>query len=393
MLTPTISPETRLRYQCLEVTSALPTGAILEGRIVLDGQFNDYLLDVKTGDKIPLAQETNIDLFYGTVSPDGKWLAYLQDTYDQSRSKILKKELVVATGAGQLYKTIPWEDNWLYLIQWLDNQRLVIIRNRNTGNEPYKLDSVIVLNPFTAQQQEFLPDYPNIYTILKPTTLWGYYDAARTIYDPTLTWVVYAGAPTAYSNTTLVTIELENTQTGKTEAQLFAKPLLYGSVPQWSPDGEQFVTHLDPTLNGDLSIRYVGGFELYSVTRDGQVSRLTYLTTQYIATEYNDSWSPDGRRIAFWLTFAEKDKDNSNLVERLAVLDTTTGEVTDYCLLGETYGSDLKPIWSPNGQYLVVRATNGKYANHTFAILVDIVNNWAAQIAEDVYPVGWMVNP
>lgn len=368
----------------------------LEGQIVFDGQFNDNLLDMQTGNKIPLSQKDNEDLFYMSVSPDGKWLAYLGVVYDQSRNTELEKWLVVATRDGQQYKVIPWEENWFFIAQWLDNERLVIIRQRwNNRNMPFELDSVIMLNPFTGERQELLPDFPDIYDGINGI-LWGGYDTSRTIYDPTLTRVIYPMKPyyQDWASATLVSIILADAQTGQTIDRLYSVPMLYGTTPQWSPDGKRFVTDLDPTLNGDSSSKYVGGAELYNITRDGQITRLTYLTTHYVPVIYDYSWSPDNRHIAFWLAFGSETDMNAYREEKLAVLDIITGEVTNYCIPGDFHNdSSPAPIWSPDGQQLVVVSKDESDINHRDVILVDIVHGWAAKIAEDVSPVGWMTSP
>jgi Tol biopolymer transport system component len=112
------------------------------------------------------------------------------------------------------------------------------------------------------------------------------------------------------------------------------------------------------------------------------ISQRTYIPS------YN--WSPDGRYIAFWLIPESKKPDSANL----AVLDTTNLEVVNYCLPGtiKWYG-DLPPIWSPNSQQLVMEAEDREDANHNLVILVDIATGWAAQIAENLTPVGWMAKP
>jgi hypothetical protein len=49
------------------------------------------------------------------------------------------------------------------------------------------------------------------------------------------------------------------------------------------------------------------------------------------------------------------------------------------------------PIWSPDGRYLVVSQRDDE--DEGPVILLDTVENWAAKIAEDAEPQGWVVHP
>jgi len=82
----------------------------------------------------------------------------------------------------------------------------------------------------------------------------------------------------------------------------------------------------------------------------------------------------------------------------LAVLDTITRQVTDYCI--PTYpgiyfgaGAYVPPrLWSPDSKQLIIENIN---TNQTTSrvILVDVVHGIAAQIAENMTPGGWMKAP
>ena len=60
--------------------------------------------------------------------------------------------------------------------------------------------------------------------------------------------------------------------------------------------------------------------------------------------------------------------------------------------MGEGYGGDLPPapIWSPDSQQFLVVDWYEK--EHSRVVLVDIAQGFAAQIAEDMEPLGWMVS-
>jgi hypothetical protein len=337
-----------MRFRCLEVLSNLPPGAAVEGVIALDrrvGSDYNYLLNMESGVMAPLPQNKN-DIVGGLrVSPDGKWLAYVKFLEGDSGGW-----LMIKTADGERYKEILWENNWNGIAQWLDSERLMIIRRTWSGDGPFELDGITVLNPFTGDRQVLLPEYPGIYTITAPGVEWGPYDLSRTVYDPTLTRVVY---PVLEENDSPVV--LWDIRAKQELARIHSIGYLFGREPKWSPDGEQFVTNAFPQLNDDSNInddpniKPFSGSELFSVSRDGQIKQLTNLTTKYQVVLYNYNWSHDGRYIAFWLKATPSPFDD----ERLAVLDVMTGEVTNYCVPGDPHDHQ-PPIWSLNGHQLVV---------------------------------------
>ena len=113
---------------------------------------------------------------------------------------------------------------------------------------------------------------------------------------------------------------------------------------------------------------------------------MTYLTDIHDEVDMGSfSWSPDGSNVAFWWDA------KSSAGARLAVVNTLTGEFTNYCIpIG--VGFSTGPYWSPDGQQILT----GYYDNETqkwVVVLVDIFNGYAIQIAEDMIPAGWMISP
>jgi Tol biopolymer transport system component len=128
--------------------------------------------------------------------------------------------------------------------------------------------------------------------------------------------------------------------------------------------------------------------EIFIVENDGQVRQLTHLydTFGMILTIDSISWSPDGKKIAFWLHDGQ-----GNLT--LMVANSLTGEVKNYCILNATvtrFPIDVSaPIWSPDGKYLLVE--NRYTADKSKLLVVDLLNNIAFPIAEMQNAVGWML--
>ncbi|WP_263385108.1 amidohydrolase family protein [Granulicella arctica] len=103
--------------------------------------------------------------------------------------------------------------------------------------------------------------------------------------------------------------------------------------PAWSPDGRQLVYSSDKGGN-HLQLR------IYDV--EAKVDRqLTDLPTQ----PQGASWSPDGKRIAFF------DVDNVWRAAQVSVVDVQTGKVTK---IHETLNAPGMPTWSPDGKRIAL---------------------------------------
>ena len=103
--------------------------------------------------------------------------------------------------------------------------------------------------------------------------------------------------------------------------------------PAWSPDGSQLVYSSDKDSEHlQLWIRDM---------RSGQSRRVTDLTTQ----PQGATWSPDGKRIAFF------DVDGMWRVAQMSVLEIASGTVTK---IHESLAQPGTPTWSPDGKRLAL---------------------------------------
>jgi WD40-like Beta Propeller Repeat len=364
IVTSTGSPE-ELSSQCLQIMDNLPPGAVYHGVAVLKGWIPDYsiLINLVTGELATLPRDS-----FDVVSPDKMYLAYSDWSDEDGNFK-----LVVTDASGQQLIVIPWENDWFLLVQWLDNQRLVIIK------KSYPLYSTVILNPFTGEQQEIPSDYPNIQTTFEVHN-WGDYSYSEAIYDPTLTRVVYMQEVGGYG-----AFVLRDLQEGVTLGRFQIDKWDYGLNPKWSPDGDRLAIIID-----EITVPNQTAQEFYTISREGQATRLTFFSNQYIYSRIGKySWSPDGRYIAFWWS---NDPDYYK-GEQLAVLDTMTRSVINYCIPGAEYGPyALDPVWSPDGLQVLVENITSRNGIR-YALLVDFAQGFAARIAEGRTPVGWMVSP
>lgn len=390
--TPTIPPETRLQVQCLEVLLAIPTGAISDGIVVLGSRsgnqvrgYDTYLLDMTTGQTTTISVPNETQLKH-VVSLDRNLIAYSRFTSDNDGHRI--KQLIIATADGHIQKEISWEDKWAYILRWTHDQRILLtyddpdLRDRENWSAVY---AYLVYDPFSGEQELLHPIFPGYLTNAMPPYWDGWFGA---VYDPTLSRAVvpkvlseneelYAFALWDVSAQELVS-SLEN---------IFVEPVVWSDVapkPVWSEDGTHFafVGHLfddDPPE-----------FELYQVSRDGQVEQLTHINSIARFREFPFEWSPDGRKIAILLDL-HPEIDGENIL----VLDLETKEITDTCISASGNLSAFEPypplIWSPDGQKFLVK--DWMDDSHSRIILVDIEQGFAAQIAEDVDLNGWMVSP
>lgn len=364
----TIPPEAHLKFECLEVKRNLSSSLDTRDTIIFvknDNPKQVYLWSMETGKRQQILIKDNEILSDFASSPDNEWLAYIRSIIDGITTVSSYLELISAD--GKLNKSIPIEINITTLSRWLDNQRIIL----RSGFEP--TSTQIVLNPFTKQRQELVSDFPDIYNN-NPSLDWN--NQGIIVFDPTLTRAVYAGLPAD-----LVLIDLTN---NVVLARISPVPIAH-SVPEWSPDGEQFVF-----TNADITNPEKLQFELYSISKNGQVNQLTNLEAYYesmFILSYN--WSPDGRYIAFWL---EENRHERTGVVSLAVLNTVTLEVTNYCLNSIYKGYNTPPasFWSPDSKNLIIEVIDQNDNDTSRLILVNIAQGSATQIAENITPVGWL---
>jgi Tol biopolymer transport system component len=281
------------------------------------------------------------------------------------------------------------EKDWSYLEAWLDNQNLIIGTtsegDKTTGNMS---STFIVLNPFTNKSKVLQPNFPDIYKNDSLAANWSGW--RETVYNQTLDRVVYLqGGPGGDGAFHYVLRDLDQGE------NLVSFEVIGGtySIPRWSPDRNKFAFTNSQIENIQISWP---AFELYSVDREGETTQLTNLTKYYPFVFIDDfSWSPDGKYIAFWFSWwSNRDEAYDLQGERLlAILDTEKKEVTNYCIQGAYSRSERMPppLWSPNGKQIVVES-HDKDGNRK-VVLLDLENQVAIQISENLSPLGWMVKP
>ena len=353
---------------------------VLESRADIGGHNKPetYLLNLATGTTLTI---TNGGFF--SVSIDRKVLAYRGIAMNE-QGLVTKDELILANAEGQPLKTIPWDKSWQEILGWTNNQEL-IFHQSTPGETASKSESWLVLNPVNGQRHYLgrnLPQFP----VSSDTKLpyWGGWYGV--MYDPTLTRAIYPRLVGAGDQLTYGLWDVTDQKLVTSLESIYTAPAADNDIyplPTWTPDGSQFVFQGLVDMSPAQTL-----LELYRVSRNGKVEQLTHLNTVAAVEEGNVSWSPNGRYVAMFLNQNEQQA-------RVAVLDTTTLDIKDYCF-PITYagqGYELQPpsaIWSPDSTQLIVYDWYSK--DHQRVLLVDIAKGFAAQIAQDAEPAGWMLS-
>ena len=387
-LTPTVTntltnlPD-MLNYQCLEIADHPPDDYIQEGILVFKTDDNlDAWLNDGTGTIRRIPRETGDRLFGFDVSPDRSRILYYQSINTGGWM------VDIATADGQpIWSQPASSDTWWF---WFDNDRLMSWVPQTEG-----LPYLTILNIYTGERIDLQQNFPNIYDADSGLFSGFVSSFGRTVYDPTLTRVIYPACDSACRERLIrgepgYPIVLWDIERGIELASLLTTDF-WGETPIWQQDGSYFIiaTKVNP------SYPYPPADEFFSVSREGEIKQLTHFTDYYQDVEIQDTYSlsPNGQYVAFWIVA----KPSSYNDDRLAILDTTTGEVTNYCIAGGTFMGNvvpqIRPIWSPDNTQLIVYPGESQDAEHRRVVLVDIVHGFAAQIAEDIDLVGWMVSP
>ena len=372
-LTPsfTLTPKQIVQRYDVAIETGFPISNEVEGVLVITG-INDQLLDFPSMKREFLFDDNAFipTWTWSLISPDRNRLAYLElgSSADQLR---------IITADGQQQSVNNWPDGQKWeIIGWVDNQRLAFIKF-------FRLDGLVnIFDTTTGEWQDLIPSFPAI----SPNG--GIIGADQgsispfVIYDSTLTRIAILRYRENQEHNFYG--ELWDTQSKAILWQRRGGPL-FASRPVWSPEGGRFAVILQQY--SEQNDPYIDYGDLYVVDRNGQET----LKVDFVAGQL--SWSPDGRFIATWWRRRQDFKPYS-VSNPLAIVDSTSGEISVYWWSeGDTAASEY-PIWSPDSRYVAFNNTieiEGKDVNRV--IVVDLIQKRAYEVARNMALWGWMAKP
>jgi WD40 repeat protein len=351
-----------LTTNCLEILDEPPTEADLTGRALLPfynfpGQRNSPVwFDFKTGEILPFPLPDGYVSGGYDVSPDRKHLSYYL-IREGDDLRYIERRFVVQTVDGRILANRAVDLEVWNIYYWLNNERIIL----GTWDIPY------VIDPFTGQ--DHTPDWYSQSPggVLLSRSLWE----SKVVLDPNLTRAFYI-----QDDTNLILWDLEQEKLLATINEQLHIPF---DMPQWTTDGEQVL--FDYAVSQDENQQE----ELFSLSRDGELRRLTYLSDYYARMGISEfSISPDNQQVAFFF----RDFSESQPADQFTVLDLATLEVTNFCnLTGKTRGFGAI-IWAPDGQRLLILRTDGDKKWET--ILIDLTGGYAWKVIENYVPSAWV---
>lgn len=304
-----------------------------------------WVYDIERNARYPLPQ-TAPCTYNCNLSPDAQWITYVNpETYIYGKMRLTGVGRTPITGNAS---EVSWWSPDKLLI-WTPDSRLYLIPDGDEFATPEYLPSEGVLQ-------------------LQPRGKWAV--AFRRDGDSLNRYMV----------------NLDSLGTDNEQWVILAPHRPYFNHAAWSPDGQMlaYVGFAPFDSNANIS-----GGELYLTSPETQTAqRVTSLTDAYGAVRINGyqpnelSWSPDGTRIAFWVTELNSNNPEGNLGDAVIhLLDTVSGQVSRYCGFSTNNHTPNPPrlVWSPDGTHI---AFAGDVANDERPPLLLAMNVQTGQLTE-----------
>lgn len=381
---PAVTPEATLsasgiEYHCINISDDATKLSDMKGMLVLNGYLvpgaknnPSLLVDIRSGTQVPLVADDTTDRF--VVSPSGSYLAF--DVWEGNGSH--NWQINILDSIGNILAKVVEQD--VLEIEWLNDKTLLV----NSLNEHLEHNPLIFLSAFDHKQKIVQPFVTQAERIGGPfdselLRQWGFYSYHKIIYNSTLTQAIYAALD--HNGAKVIFRDLPSNQDIST---LLTQA--WGISPKWSPDGTKLAIgmdfFLDPkTRKYELAILDQNGVQLFT-THLSALPGSVYIPAL--------SWSPDGSRVAFWYI----NNEDTTRDFRLAIFDTKTQKTVDYCITNNAlthvwHRNDVSPMWSPDGNFLLIETPNAN-DNNPNVVIVDLVQESAIIIKTGYEPVGWM---
>ncbi len=365
----------------------------LSGRVVLEGmsvldltdqvsfpmQDPSFIWDFDTNQKWTLSIAENQAIAGFAISPDYLTLAYWIMPYssDSVEPNILR---IVDNSGKLLSETNHSNRDWFSLIGWYNERYVMFDKVTFTEDHHQALPwPVVVYDPFTDNVVMELSVSRRAGVQSIPSYPWDSNAFTSAVYSPDFRYVVIVN--NVYN---LVLWDIRNDSAIHESA-----PNTYEfGPPAWSADGRFFITdkRVDPELSGGKEQE-----ELFQIDLQGKEEQLTYFSDYFAETRIAGfSLSPDERYIAFNLSNEMTSHDY-----KLALFDKEKREIRIYSNLVSYHFSAYvpyhRPVWSPDSnQIMMVISTEEGKGYRT--VLIDLEENYAVELAENVKPIGWMIS-
>ncbi|MDX2162689.1 MAG: hypothetical protein SF162_15320 [bacterium] len=166
----------------------------------------------------------------------------------------------------------------------------------------------------------------------------------------------------------------------------------YFNARAWSPDGRTLAL-VAPALEPDSGLQ---GAELYTLRPEDDPiapTPLTDLRSMVGAVRINGlsvgdlRWSPDGRRIAFWVTpLTGADPETDIESASIMIVDVASGALRTYCAYRAPEVTPNPPhlVWSPDGAYLAFAANLDDEASGNLLLALDTESGVLYTLSEGV---------
>ena len=366
---------------CIPVEEGLPEGVEIPWNLLISG----YVLDLEKGTKeeVPYFTEQipGVGWKYSNeyfVSPDGEWLVY-RDTDHENLYIEETKTLLLNDGTDRIELD---KGHWFRIERWMDNQTLLVLypKNKNTAGYP-----TVYLNPFTGEEHIFLlEDMPNYLDILFGGVVFvtHYLNSGELVPDPTMKRLIY---PEWSSDTDIyITNTLWDIENEKPLARLKFSSWTVND-PLWAQDGS------DVVLFSFAQYQEEWKHEWFLVTADGDVRQITYFgevwQDNYCYID-NASRSWDGR----YLVFEYSCGDLEERIVKYLLLDLSTETLEGFCVSVQNPSLGFTgPAWSPDSKYLAI--SSGQTFTVGDIVVVDLENQAAYLIGQDMIGIGWIEKP
>lgn len=390
---PVLSPAL-ITQTCVTIGQKAPekTGGTLvlenfvwEGAVTANYTVTAFLLDLEQQKMTTVSVPGRLTQILG-ISPDGRFLLYEYDTGGSDEYR-----LAVTDFQGKIVRDFDdrvLPESWWDYSNWHDTNllRVVILDLGKRRTLPH------LYNVLTGEYTPLKTDWPDAYKgddldwkLDKQAIDVSSSDGANIVYDPAISRVVYPRKGQV--------VALTDITTGRMLASIQLPK--WGQLPRWSIDGQHLVLIASTNPKTDL-----GQDEFFIVSRDGpEFKRLTYLTEQFDKVHISEyAWSPDGKRIAFWLNTEAEDPTLEGTQSELAVMDIETGEINRLCIEGisapmrrEIQMTHTQPVWSPDGLQIAFAQLDSTKVSSYNVLVVDLETQTAFKVAANKEPIGWML--